>query len=105
MKVKFPAVYKTIYEVVSQIPEGTVATYGQIAQVVGCGPRQVGKALSELPPHSKCPWHRVINARGMVSIRAGNHTAHYDQEDLLQAEGIDMKNGKVDLKIYRWETD
>ena len=103
MSVKFPAIYQIIYKEVSKIPEGTVATYGQIAERVGCGPRQVGKALSELPPHTKCPWHRVINVKGMVSIRSGNHVAHYTQEDLLEAEGIELVNGKVDLKVYRWE--
>lgn len=103
MKSKFPAVYKLIYDEVARVPEGTVATYGQIADRVGCGPRQVGRALSELPPHSKCPWHRVINSKGTISIRSGNHVAHYDQEALLQDEGIEMTNGKVDLKVYRWE--
>lgn len=103
MSVKFPEIYKVIYKEVAKIPEGTVATYGQIAQRVGCGPRQVGKALSELPPTTRCPWHRVINAKGMVSIRSGNHLAHYNQEDRLDAEGIELKDGKVDLKVYRWE--
>ncbi len=104
MKVKFPAIYAIIYKAVAKIPEGTVATYGQIAEHVGCGPRQVGKALSELPPGTKCPWHRVINVRGMVSIRSVNHAAHYDQEALLEAEGIELVDGRVDLKVYRWET-
>ena len=104
MKAKFPAIYKVIYKEVGKIPGGTVATYGQIAERVGCGPRQVGKALSELPLGTKCPWHRVINAKGMVSIRSGNHVAHYDQEALLDDEGVELHNGKVDLKIYRWET-
>ncbi|MDA0710546.1 MAG: MGMT family protein [bacterium] len=103
MKPKFPAIYKIIYREVAKIPEGTVATYGQIAAHVGCGPRQVGKALSELPPETHCPWHRVINSRGKVSIRSGNHAAHYTQEDKLEAEGIELKNGKIDLKTYRWD--
>ena len=97
--------YERIYSEVAKIPEGTVATYGQIAERVGCGPREVGRALSELPPHTSCPWHRVINARGMVSIRSGNHMAHHDQEARLEREGIVFVNGRVDLEIYRWETD
>ena len=104
-RTRFPQVYKKIYQQVRRIPEGTVATYGQIAELVGCGPRQVGKALSELPPGEECPWHRVINARGMVSIRSGNHKSHLHQEDLLEAEGIELSNGKVDLRVFRWESD
>lgn len=101
----FPHVYRAIYRMVHRIPEGTVATYGQIAQAVGCGPRQVGRALSELPPGSDCPWHRVINARGTVSIRSGNHKAHLGQEHLLASEGVVFENGRVDLKVYRWERE
>ena len=95
--------YARIYNEVAKIPEGTVATYGQIAERVGCGPREVGRTLSELPPDTSCPWHRVINARGMVSIRSGNHRAHHDQEARLEAEGVVFVNGRVDLEVYRWE--
>ena len=95
--------YARIYNEVAKIPEGTVATYGQIAERVGCGPREVGRALSELPPDIPCPWHRVINARGMVSIRSGNHLAHHTQEARLESEGVVFVNGRVDLEVYRWE--
>ena len=94
--------YARIYNEVAKIPEGTVATYGQIAERVGCGPREVGRALSELSPDIPCPWHRVINARGMVSIRSGNHLAHHNQEARLEAEGVVFVNGRVDLEVYRW---
>ena len=94
--------YARIYNEVAKIPEGTVATYGQIAERVGCGPREVGKALSELPPDIPYPWHRVINARGMVSIRSANHLAHHTQEARLEAEGVVFVNGRVDLEVYRW---
>ena len=102
---KVDLLYREIYRQVRCIPEGTVATYGQIAERVGVGPRQVGRALSELPPGNTCPWHRVINARGMVSIRSGNHKAHLNQEDLLEAEGVVFHNGRVDLEVYRWYPD
>ena len=97
--------YERIYIEVAKIPEGTVATYGQIAERVGCGPREVGRALSKLPPYTSYPWHRVINARGMVSIRSGNHMAHHDQEARLEREGIVFVNGRVNLEIYRWDAD
>ena len=97
--------YSKIYREVGRIPEGTVATYGQIADRVGVGPRQVGKALSELSPGIRCPWHRVINAGGRVSIRSGNHKDHLNQEALLESEGVEFVNGKVDLDIYRWDPE
>ncbi|MCZ6635409.1 MAG: MGMT family protein [bacterium] len=97
--------YSKIYREVGHIPEGTVATYGQVADRVGVGPRQVGKALSELPPDIRCPWHRVINAGGRVSIRSGNHKDHLNQEALLESEGVEFVNGKVDLDIYRWDPE
>ena len=97
--------HRQILEVIAFIPYGKVATYGQIAERIGCGPREVGKALSELPAGTQCPWHRVINARGTVSIRSGNHKAHLNQEVRLEDEGVELVNGRVDLKIYRWESD
>ena len=97
------AVDREVYLAVGKVPEGTVVTYGQIGRMVGVGPRQVGRALSNLPPDVYCPWHRVINARGTVSIRSGNHKAHLDQERRLLDEGIEFCNGRVDLSVYRWD--
>ncbi len=98
-------VYRKIYRIVDRVPEGTVATYGQIAEMADVGPRQVGQALAALPPGNGCPWHRVINARGTVSIRSGNYKAHLDQEQRLEAEGVEFRNGKVDLEVYRWQSE
>lgn len=98
-------IYKKIYETISRIPEGTVATYSQIAELIGVGPRQVGRALAEMPENVKCPWHRVINARGEVSPRSGSKVAHLMQRRLLEHEGIVFRNGKVDLEVYRWYPD
>ena len=102
---EFERTFQRIYRVVGRIPEGNVATYGQIAEIVGVGPRQVGQALKALPVGTKCPWHRVINARGTVSIRAGARKAHLVQERLLEAEGVTFVKGKVDLDVYRWHAD
>ncbi len=90
---------------VSRIPEGTVATYGQIAESLGVGPRQVGRALAEMPEGRVCPWHRVINARGEVSPRNGSKTAHLKQRRRLEREGVVFRNGRVDLEVYRWHPD
>ena len=93
-----------IYQTVSLIPEGTVATYGQIAVIAGggFGTRQVGRALSEMPRKVSCPWDRVINARGEIPRRKGSKTAHLRQQRLLEREGIIFKSGRVDLQIYSW---
>jgi len=64
--------HDAILAVVRRIPRGRVATYGQIAALAGLArqPRLVGYALHALPTSTAVPWHRVINARGMVSIRS-----------------------------------
>ena len=102
---EFERSFRKIYRVVARIPAGTVATYGQVAEIAGVGPRQVGQALKALPACTRCPWHRVINARGTVSIRTAARKAHLVQESLLEAEGVAFVNGKVDLDVYRWHAD
>ncbi len=88
---------------VDQIPEGYVATYGQIAKLVGsCGARQVGYALAALPDEIKIPWHRVINSQGRISMRS-RHEGHEDQRILLVSEGVDFDDGgKINLELFRW---
>ena len=81
--------YARIYSVVQRIPAGRVATYGQIAVLAGLPghARQVGYALNALPDEHDIPWHRVINAKGQISLRA---ELGYDdlQRRLLEAEGV-----------------
>ena len=90
-----------IYEVVRMIPEGRVATYGQIAAMVGrCGPRQVGTALSRLRKGSDVPWQRIVNAAGRISARKDGGPSS-EQRTRLQAEGVVFtKAGRIDLKQY-----
>ena len=98
-----PTPHSRIYAVISRIPRGRVATYGQIAKRVRpvCGPRQVGYALAALPDHSTVPWHRVINAAGKISFRG--HSAVTQRLRLL-AEGVDVsEGGRLDLKRYGWK--
>ena len=64
-------VYQRIYAIVSTIPYGKVATYGQIASIADrCNARMVGYALARVPGGSPVPWHRVINSRGTISRRS-----------------------------------
>ncbi len=95
---------EAVYRAVDRVPEGTVATYGQIAAQVGIGPRQVGRALREMPEARACPWHRVVNARGQISLRSRSD-GHLRQRRLLEAEGISFGDGRIDLGVYRWEPD
>ena len=96
--------YLRIYEIVSQIPRGRVATYGQVAELAGLGghARQVGYALHALPGGFDVPWHRVVNARGEVSARSSGDS-HELQRELLMAEGVKFDGReRIDLKKYRW---
>jgi methylated-DNA-protein-cysteine methyltransferase-like protein len=97
--------YSRLYSVVSRIPYGQVATYGQIAALAGYPghARQVGYALNALPEGTDLPWHRVINARGEVSLRTESGWEHY-QRHLLEEEGVAFDaNGRVDLDRFQWE--
>ena len=96
--------YQRIYDVVRRIPEGRVATYGQVAALAGLKghARQVGYALHALDESSDVPWQRVINARGEVSPRSDPGWEGY-QRHLLEEEGVafDLR-GRVDLRRFRW---
>lgn len=98
--------YERIYAVVREIPEGRVATYGQVAVLAGLPghARQVGYALHALKDDG-VPWHRVINAQGKVSPRSEPGYDGY-QRHLLEEEGVVFKlGGAVDLKRYRWHPE
>ena len=93
--------YSRIYAVVRQIPRGKVATYGQIAAIVGdCTARMVGYAMAACP--DDVPWQRVINAQGKVSPRADSWGTEV-QRLRLEEEGIVFDaDHKVKLAQVRW---
>lgn len=96
--------YQRIYAVVRRIPQGRVATYGQVASLAGLTghARQVGYALHALPAGSVVPWHRVVNASGRISPRA-TPGGELVQQVLLAKEGIDLDlRGRVALDRVRW---
>jgi methylated-DNA-protein-cysteine methyltransferase-like protein len=96
--------FDRVYEVVRLIPPGRVATYGQVAAIVSHrgAARTVGWALRGLPRGSSVPWHRVVNAKGQISIR-GSQQAAVRQRALLEAEGVAFgEAGEVDLHKFRW---
>lgn len=97
------SVYGKILLVVQQIPRGRVATYGQIAWIVGAAtPRMAGYALGGLPADTEIPWQRVVNSRGGISPR-GDPLATDRQRKMLAEEGVAfMPDGRVDLDRFGW---
>lgn len=95
---------KRIYEAVRKIPYGHVATYAQVAQLAGDRKmaRAVGNALHKNPDPSTIPCFRVVNSKGELSgeFAFGGAGA---QAKLLQSEGIEVIDGRVDLKKYQFK--
>ena len=89
---------KRIYEAVKRIPKGCVATYGQVATMAGNErmSRAVGNALHKNPTPGIVPCHRVVDAKGRLAggFAFGGMEA---QAALLADEGVEVKDGKVDL--------
>lgn len=96
-------VYERIYAVVRQIPPGQVATYGQIAGIVGgCTARMAGYAMAALPFDTDVPWQRVINAQGKVSPRSGGQGGAM-QRQVLEEEGVQFDSrDRVDFDQVGW---
>ena len=97
---------KRIYEVVRKIPCGRVATYAQVARMAGDRKmaRAVGNALHRNPEPGTIPCFRVVNSKGELSgeFAFGGAGA---QQRLLEAEGIEVIDGRVDLKKYGIEDE
>ena len=88
-----------ILSVVEEIPPGYVASYGQIAALIGRdkNARLVGKVLSLSQYYGQYPCHRVVNRAGRTA------PGWYEQRSLLESEGVTFKkDGCVDMKKHRW---
>lgn len=89
--------HERVRDVISSVPAGKVATYGDIAAVAGApSPRLVGRVLSE--DGSDLPWHRILRANGTPAP----HLLHR-QLELLRAEGVLADGQRVNLRKYRWQ--
>lgn len=89
-----------ILSVVEEIPKGRVASYGQIAELIGRrkNARLVGKVLGMAQYYGEYPCHRVVNHAGRLV------PGWYEQRRLLLEEGITMKDdAHVDMKKCRWD--
>ena len=100
-----PELNHRIWQVIALIPQGKVATYGDIANQAGLpnAARRVGYALRKLPKGSKIPWHRVISSQGRISLPEDS-ASHQIQRERLEAEGIVFRtNKRVNLREFRWQ--
>jgi methylated-DNA-protein-cysteine methyltransferase-like protein len=96
--------FERVYHVVRLIPAGRVATYGQVARLLGAprAARTVGWALRAVPADSGVPWQRVVNARGTISLGRGAGGAEI-QRALLEEEGVVFdEQGRIDLAHFGW---
>lgn len=92
--------YESIYAIVRKIPFGKVASYDQIANIIGCTPRMVGFALASLK-RDDVPWHRVIKSKGGISLRDSEW--RNIQRQMLEAEGVKFnEKGKINFSEFGW---
>jgi len=103
-----PSFDQRVYGAVALIPHGRLATYGQIAELIGawgCA-RQVGWALRRLPLPSPIPWQRVVNAAGRIAMTPSREGSDWIQAELLRQEGIPVDAmGRLPLARFRWRPD
>jgi methylated-DNA-protein-cysteine methyltransferase-like protein len=106
MKMSGP-VFSAFYSIVRRIPEGKVATYGQIALLAGMprSARAVGYALASCPQESNIPCHRVVDRLGRTKA-AFDILSPGTQRALLEAESIVFRNdGTVDMALCQWNPE
>ncbi|MCU1678003.1 MAG: cysteine methyltransferase [Frankiales bacterium] len=83
-----------VREIVAEIPPGRVMSYGDIAEILGVGARQVGHVMSVI---GGVPWHRVVRADGTPAACHGGEALR-----LLRADATPMRGERVDMPLARW---
>ena len=98
--------YQKIYNTVLSIPQGKVASYGQIADLAGLPGRArlVGRALGFCPKEMNLAWYRVLRADGKIAFPLGSEQA-LKQKELLQAEGVPVISSRVKMVEHQWRPD
>ena len=98
---------KRVYEIVAQIPEGKVITYGQIATLLGEPrmAREVGRAMAITPAELQIPCHRVVNKAGAMApgyVFGGAEK----QRAMLEREGVTFKtDGRINMSKHLWQSE
>ena len=92
-----------VYRLVKQIPRGRVLSYGALAKALRLpgGARSAGRAMAATPSGKGIPWHRVVGERGKILIREPYASL---QKKLLESEGVNIIESRVDLKTHLWRT-
>ena len=95
---------KNVWQVVEDIPQGHVLTYGEVARLAGMGraARRVSQAMRRAPRGMRLPWHRVVNAAGKISFPADS-TGYRQQKERLEREGVVFVKGKIDLDRHGYK--
>jgi len=96
---------KSVIEIIQRIPQGKVCTYGLIALMAGHprGARQVTRILHTMSRKYDLPWHRVINARGCISL--AKYGGYEEQKARLELEGVAFdEQDRIDLDRFLWKT-
>ena len=106
--------YQKIWKVVTLIPKGSVASYGQVADLAGLpgNARLVSRALQSASAESALPWHRVVNAQRRISFPFAS-PGYIEQKALLVSEGVNFSDRTInrqhlwhpDLSLLLWELD
>ena len=98
--------FRRVWNVVEAIPEGCVASYGQVAKLAGLngGARRVGGALAKAPDRGSLPWHRILKADGKIALPAGS-AGRQEQIRRLECEGVAVVDGRVDMHKFQWRPD
>lgn len=97
---------RRITATIRDIPEGRVASYGQVAQIAGVprGARQVGYVLRRLPAGHGLPWHRVLRASGEIAFPKDSR-GFLEQVRRLRAEDVPVSRGRVNMQRWQWQPD
>ncbi|TWT04904.1 MGMT family protein [Planomicrobium sp. CPCC 101079] len=100
-----PFTEKAIH-IIRNVPVGKVMTYGQVARCAGSprGARQVARLLHSMSEKNGLPWHRIVNAQGIIVL--ADEESRYAQRALLEEEGVKVsRHGQIDLDIYRYDPE
>ncbi len=101
-----PTPHERIWRTVLAVPEGRVASYGQIADLAGLPgrARMVGKALGSAPDDLQVPWYRILRSDGRIAFPAGSESAERQKQHLQEEDVVVLRN-RVKLADFGWRPD